>query len=489
MDKDKLSSLFFRKPTIVPDVCVFSSEEKQLIDYNQKEDRSQPIVFAGIGRTTYASGIPPAIYDNSISAAKGFPIVYGCISAISEAIAGLGVKVYELQGGQKIEVLDHPFYQMFANPNPWQGSFEFMEQLQQSLDVTGNCFISKEVVAGALEFYILPSKYVAITPDPKLKIKEYIFYINGQKVIYKQEEIIHIKYTNVDDPYFGMPPLSTATDIITFEKNRIKFLNQFFVNGAIPVGVLETEQNLGEPLLKKLRGEWSTIHQGVNNSHKMAILQSGLKYKAIASPIKDLDFTGLKKLSKDDILTIFKIPESILGSQDGTGSSEGKAAITAFWRQCLIPRIKRIESSLNRGLKLDIFANGTFCFEFNLKDVVALQDDKREIADYLEKMVGASIMKPNEARAIIGLPRDEDPYADQLLVSNSFFGSALMPVSDALNGGAGSTTEKPAAKPAKATDPAVPPAAKKPTGKPVPAVPPAKKVVPAPAKKPGAAKP
>lgn len=431
-------------------ILVSSSGDKTVMDYVEKTDRSDKITYDGIGRTKYASGVPPTIYDNPITAVSSYPIVYGAITAISEAIAGLSIKVFEVKGGQRTEVTDHPFYLLFERPNPFQGSYEFLEQLQQSLEVGGNVFISKEKVAGSYELYVLNPRYMAVIPDPKIRVKAYRYYINGQSFDYKPEEIIHIKYNNIDDPYYGLPPLSAAADILTFEKNRLKYANQYFLNGAIPVGVLETEQVLGETLLKKLRNEWSGIHQGVTNAHKVGILQGGLKYRPITSPLRDLDFPGLKKLSKEDILTIFKMPESVLGNQEGTGSSEGKAAITAFWRQCIIPRLKRIESGLNRGLAVEMFGEGTFDFEFNLKDVAALQDDKTELSDYLQKMVASSIMTPNEARAVIGLPRVEgEPYADQLLVSNSFFGNQVLPVEVAAGTGQGSNATKPAAQPAK----------------------------------------
>lgn len=453
----KIRDIFFKQQTELNQAVqvLYDIGEQSAIDYSAKENRADKVTYAGIGQTKYSSGMPPTIYDNPIAAVRAYPVVYGAITAISDAISGLGIKVYRVEGGQSTEEPNHPFYMMFANPNPQQGSFEFLEELVQSLEACGNCFISKEKIGGGFEYYLLNPKYVALIPDGKIKVKEYRYYINGQVTKYKPEEIIHIKYIDLDDPYYGMPPLNTASDILTFEKNRLKFANQFFVNGAIPVGVLETDNVLGETVLKKLRSEWSAIHQGVNNSHKIALLQGGVTYKPISSPIKDLDFTGLKKLSKEDILTIFKMPESILGSQEGTAGKEGKDAITAFWRQCIIPRIKRIESALNRGLKIEVFGNGQFRFEFNLKDVAALQDDKTEMSDYLQKMVSSSIMTPNEARSVIGLPpRTGEEYADQLLVSNSFFGNQLMPVDAAAAGvgGAGTNQEKPAAKPAKAGD-------------------------------------
>ncbi len=459
----KILDLFTKK--VVPDIayCVASSGEQEALDYTKKDDRSSAVTYSGIGRVRYGAGIPPAVYDKAVTAVKSFPIVYGAVSARSDAISGLGVKVFDVKGGQEGEVKDHTFYQVFKNPNPFQGSFEFLEQISQSLDITGNCFIAIEKGGGLLgtpfELYVLPTKYVAIIPDPKTKVKEYHYYINGQFIAYAPEEMIHIKYSDVDDAYYGAPPLSSAADILTFEAYRIAFSNQFFKNGAIPVGLLETEQVLGDTLLKKLRGEWTAIHGGVANAHKIAILQGGLKYSPISSPIKDLELGNLKRLSKEDILTIFKMPDSVLGNLDGTGGKEGKDALTTFWRTSLIPHVRRIESALNRGLRVLAFKNGKQNFRFNLKAVEALADDKESTAKYLSTLLSASVMTPNEARSVVGLPPSTDPNADKLYISNSQFGNQLIPTDQA---GAvqpqAANAEKPTVKPS-ASPTAKPPAA------------------------------
>lgn len=430
--------------------CLYESGEKRIQTLN-KDDRSEKVNYRQIGQNTYGSGTPPDIYGGSLTAITSYPIIYGAVTAISDAIAALEIKIYDVNGGQKEEVTDHPFYQVFKKPNPHQGSFEFLEQLSQTLDVFGNVFISIEKIGGDYELYILDPKYVAIIPDAKIKVKEYRYNINGDIVKYKPEEMIHVKMVDLEDGYYGKPPLAVATDVLTFEANRLAYANQFFVNGAIPAGVLETENSLGETLLRKLRGDWTRIHQGNTNSHKIAILQGGVKYKPIASPLKDLDFSALKKLSKDDILQIFKMPESILGNLDSTGSAEGKEALTAFWRSCISPRLKRMESALNRGLAVEMFGEGTTVFEFNLKGVTALQEDKEAQAKYLSMLVSSSIMTVNEARAERGLAKSTDPYADELMVSNSFFGNQLIPAESAVANAAGTGGtdggEKPTAKP------------------------------------------
>lgn len=452
----KFTDFFFRsKEEPSPDLCVFS-EKSEVVDYF-KDDRSNPITYSGIGQSKYGSGIPPATYDSAISAVKSYPVVYGAISARSEAIGGLGIKIFDVKGDQEAEVKDHDIYTVFRSPNPYQGSFEFLEQIVQFLDVTGNAFIAIEPPTPGskqkFEMYVLPTKYVAIVPDSKVKVKEYRYYVNGQTVAYKPEEIIHIKYSDVDDPYYGMTPLTPATEVLTFEGYRIQFASQYFKNGAIPAGVLETDATLSDPMLKKLRGDWNSIHGGIANSHKIAILMGGLKYKAMTSPIKDLDLTNLKRLSRDDILMLFKMPAAILGDLSDTSGEEGRQALKAFWNTSLIPLVRRIESSLNRGLRDVYLKGGKQVLRFNLKAVEALSDDKDIQARYLSSLLSSSVVSPNEARAMIGMPPSTDPNADKLFISNSAYGNLLIPA-DQANNATANNAEKPTAKPPK--EPATP---------------------------------
>ena len=441
---------FIRKtePEISHMICLSSSGEQETTDYSVKEDRSSKVTHEGIGKVKYGSGVPPAVYDTAVAAIKKYPIVFSCVTARSEAFAGLSVKVYDIKGGQEGEVKDHDFYQIYNRPNPYQGKFEFNEQISQSLDVTGNAFIALESKGKAMEMYLLPTKYVAIIPDAKKKVKEYLYYINGQSVKYKPEEIIHIKYSDVDDSYYGAPPLASANDILTFENYRIQFANTFFRNGAVPLGALLTDAVLGDTLLRKLRGEWTNIHGGIANSSKIAILQGGLKYQQLTPPIKDLELSNLKRLSNDDIKLIFKVNDAVLGSLEGTGGKEGKDALTAFWRSSMIPHIQRIESALNRGLRDVMLKGGKQVIHFDLTTVAALSDSKESTATYISTLMAASVITANEGRALLGLPPSTDPNASILLISNSFFGNQMMPANQAAGTTAQVTNDtKPTVKP------------------------------------------
>jgi len=435
-------------PEVAPDLdVIFSQKSSQPIDLSEKADRSSDVNYQGIGRTKYASGLPPTEnYKAPLNAFNSYPVVRGVVTAIADAISSLDIKVYKVKGGEKVEDTKHDFHNVFRTPNPYEGSQEFLEKICINLDLFGNCFIAIEK-GSPLELYVLQTPNVAIIPDAKIKVKEYRYYINGNQTPYKPEEIIHIRYSDPEDPYFGASPLKAATKVLSLENNRLTYANAFFSNGAVPLGVLQTENTVSETILNKLRSEWTRLHQGTNNAYKTAILQGGLKYVPIASGLKDLDVKALKELSTSDILNLYRTPAIVLGDLTEAGGEEGKAALTAWWRGALVPRIKRIETAINKGLRDVVFGGGKAYFTFDLTSVPALADDKVQVAKYIETLMGCSVLKPNEARSIIGQPKESDPNADKLLISNSFFGNALLPLESVGEQGAGSNAPKPAATP------------------------------------------
>jgi HK97 family phage portal protein len=441
--------------------CIYSSKAYSDGLSEKKAGRVDQTNYEGIGRTKYASGQPPQIYKDAEDAYKSFPIVRSAIDCIADSISSLGIKVNKVKGGQITEQPNHAFYDVFRNPNPRDTASEFLESVAKNLDTYGNCFIQIEKVGGTVELYVMITKYVAIIPDKAKKVKAYKYIINGNEVLLKPEEVIHIKFVDPTDPYYGSPVLSSAKEVLNIESNRLKFASAFFKNSAIPPAVLETDGYLAETTLGKLRGDWHRMHQGSTNFGRIAILTGGLKFKPLASPIKDMDFSALKELSNSDILSLFRIPPSVLGDQKDISGDEGKGSITAYWRSSVIPRVRRIEDALNKGLKDLVFGGGAYRFEFDLKNIAALQDDKESIAKYLATLVGSSIMTGNEGRAVVGLPKSTAKYMDEPLVANSYFGEQLMPLAQANSQGAGSNQAKPSVQP-QATPAKPKPAAKPP---------------------------
>ncbi len=60
-----------------------------------------------------------------------------------------------------------------------------------------------------------------------------------------------------------------------------EYAARYFSNDASPGGVLEHPGRLGDVAYEHLRNSWAEAHQGVSRSHKPAILEEGMVWKAI----------------------------------------------------------------------------------------------------------------------------------------------------------------------------------------------------------------
>lgn len=77
---------------------------------------------------------------------------------------------------------------------------------------------------------------------------------------------------------------------------------KFFKNSAKPDFILETEQSLTPEIASLLQTSWNEKFAGEDNSHKTAILHSGLSAKNLSPSQKEMDFVESRKFNRDEIL-------------------------------------------------------------------------------------------------------------------------------------------------------------------------------------------
>ena len=76
-----------------------------------------------------------------------------------------------------------------------------------------------------------------------------------------------------------------------------------------------------------LRADWEKVHAGPSNSHRLAILDLGLKYTPIAASNQEAQFIENKEVSIRDIARYFGIPLYKLGEGKESYSSNEQNAI------------------------------------------------------------------------------------------------------------------------------------------------------------------
>lgn len=321
--------------------------------------------------------------------------VYACVRILAEAIASLPLHVYEYQddGGKKL-VHDHPLYYLLHDePNPEMTSFVFRETLMSHLLIWGNAYaqIIRDGAGRVLGLYpLLPDK-MEVQRDDRGNIY-YVYSRNSDEnpmfkeygnIKLKAEDVLHIPGLGFDG-LIGYSPIAMAKNAVGMTLACEEYGASFFANGANPGGVLEHPGVLKDP--SKVRESWNSVYRGVNNAHKIAVLEEGMKYQQIGIPPEEAQFLETRKFQINEIARLYRIPPHMVGDLDKSSFSNIEQQSLEFVKYTLNPWVIRWEQSLQRSLLLP-GEKGKYFIKLNVDGLLR--------GDYQSRMNGYAVGRQN----------------------------------------------------------------------------------------------
>ena len=321
--------------------------------------------------------------------------VYACVRILAEAVASLPLHVYEYQddGGKKL-VHDHPLYYLLHDePNPEMTSFVFRETLMSHLLIWGNAYaqIIRDGAGRVLGLYpLLPDK-MEVQRDDRGNIY-YVYSRNSDEnpmlkeygnIKLKAENVLHIPGLGFDG-LIGYSPIAMAKNAVGMTLACEEYGASFFANGANPGGVLEHPGVLKDP--SKVRESWNSVYRGVNNAHKIAVLEEGMKYQQIGIPPEEAQFLETRKFQINEIARLYRIPPHMVGDLDKSSFSNIEQQSLEFVKYTLDPWVIRWEQSLQRSLLLP-GEKGKYFIKLNVDGLLR--------GDYQSRMNGYAVGRQN----------------------------------------------------------------------------------------------
>ena len=131
-----------------------------------------------------------------------------------------------------------------------------------------------------------------------------------------------------------------------------QFGGSMFGSGARPSGILEHPGRLSDDARARLRGDFERLHSGIDNAHRVAVLEEGLKWTQTSIPPDDAQFLQTRAYQIEEIARWFNIPVSKLRVKDGGSYASLEQENSAFLTECLRPWLVRIEQEVRRKLLL-----------------------------------------------------------------------------------------------------------------------------------------
>ncbi len=294
-----------------------------------------------------------------------FSAVFSATRLLSESVAMLPLIVYERTKKGKDRAVDHPVFRLLHDsPNEFMSSVTFRETLQGHLCGWGNAYAEIERSKGGDVLALWPLMPTRVTPRVT---HGKLFYLvtspSGGTTVLQPGQVLHIPAFGFDG-IRGYSPIALARQGIGLGLGAEKFAGKFFANGAMVGGVLEHPTELGPEGTENIRTSIDALHKGLDNAHRMLILEEGMKYKSLTMPLIDAQFLEHRKFQVTEIARIFRVPPHMIGDLSKSSFSNIEMQSLEFVIFSLTSWLRRWEQELNRKLFTTPQASKRFFVEF-----------------------------------------------------------------------------------------------------------------------------
>ena len=362
----------------------------------------------------------------SRESAQKLSAVYAAVEIRSDDMSCL--PNYVLNTRTRERVTDHPILSLLnVRPNPIMTPQVRRKLLERSILYTGNAYdwiIRDSVSRVPMELIPLVGSLVQVKVDRNGRCWYYVTNPITKEIFWvPQEDICHYKGPS-DDGIHGQSVLTHAAQTIQAGLAAQDYNKAFYESGGQPSGILTVEGDFsgyvadaeGNPTEKTqkdaIREEWEKVHGGAANSHKVAVLDYGMKYQALSISQKDAMFIEQQTQTVEDIARYFQVPLYKLQAGKQSYNSNEQNAIEYMGR--LQPRVSQMEEEQTwKLLSMDDIRAG---IEIRSNMMALLRSDQQSRANYYRIMRQEGIYNINDIRGLEDMPDVEggDEYAVRL---------------------------------------------------------------------------
>ena len=326
-------------------------------------------------------------------------VVLACVRVLSASVAGLPLHLYRrLSGGGKELARDNPLYRVLhSTPNDWQTSYEWRETLMLHLLTHGNAFCEIRGAGESRQLIPLHPSRMRVERLENGRLRYTYREDRGSSTVYSQDAIMHLRWLS-DDGVNGMVPVEIAGDAIGLSRALEIHGAAFFGNGARPGLVLTTDQMLSPEAAENTRNQWERAHRGPDRSHRVAVLQGGLKIDAYGGNNQESQFLESRRFQVEEICgRIYGVPPHLIGDLSRSSFSNIEQQSLDYVQNGLMPWLRRFESAITRDLLTD---DETFA-EFDVRG--ALRADAAGRSAFYNTMAQLGVFSVNEIRGLENL--------------------------------------------------------------------------------------
>lgn len=238
------------------------------------------------------------------------------------------------------------------------------------------------------------------------------------------DEILYFYCPSARNFLYPESPLQAGAINIDIATMLDTYDYSFLKNNATPSTLITTEEFREPEMRKAFRDEFMALHGGSHNAGSTMFLeassdidsagnkQGGVQGKVSVARLgltaEEAQHSEQRAAVIDDILTLFKVPRSVIGVASGNTFANAAAEQSAYWRNTIVPHLAALKDAVNLHLAPEL-DGGRYLGWWDLSSVRPLRSVTFEGADLIKAME-LGILTPDEGRADLGkVPLGHDP--------------------------------------------------------------------------------
>lgn len=398
---------------------------------SQSLDDSGHWIFRGLGGRTQAG-----VSVNEFSA-MALPVVYAAISRIANGVAMLPFHAYRTVGKRTQVQPDHRITRLLRDRlNPYINGFTGAQTLVAHACGWGNGY--QEVVFNgkgeAVELWPLLPDVTRPRKHPERDVIDYVTSVSGRGFELSSDRVVHLKALG-HDGYLGYSPIALARNAVGLAQAMESFGSKFFANDARSGGFIQHPLPLSPQAQKNLQ-ESVNAQGGLDNAHRIKVLEEGAKFIPVTVNPDDAQFITSRTFQIAEIARMYNVPLALL--QEASGTSNWGAGIEqlmiAFVTYTLGPWIRQME--LEYDAKLFTAAEREQGYFVKCNTRALLKGDMAAQAAWFKTLREIGVYSANDVRELIDENREPqlDGYhrpANWVPVDAPAPGAMATPVTDA----------------------------------------------------------
>lgn len=353
------------------------------------------------------------------TSARRIAAVFCAVRIIAESIAASPLFVYKRRpdGKGRDKQLTNPLHRLLHDqPNPWQTSFEWLEMMTGHACLRGNAY-SEIIYDGRGAVRMLVPRHpdrMRVYDISSAGIGEHMLAYeyrpaDGQARLLLADEVLHIKGLS-DDGLVGLSLIEEFRDVLGISMATEQYAGRFFANYGNPGGVLSHPKTLSKEAVTRLREQWELRHTGLENAHRVAVLEEGLTWTAVGVKPQDSQLLESRKFSITEFARMLRVPPHKLYELDRSTNNNIEHQSIEFVVDTLRPWAVRWEKRLGISLLTAKERQDGVFIEFNLDGQLRGDIETRFKAYAMGRQWG--IFSPNDIRAKENMNPREDPGGD-----------------------------------------------------------------------------